>query len=369
MHILHVSGVTNWGGGEYHIENLCSELRTANPEIKNTVLCVKDSPFEMRLSKTQIQYISAPLRIKVDLRFVFKIGSICKSENIDLIHIHDPSALQLTIIADKIYNLPPFILSKKTSFPIKERKKTLFKYNYSKIKKILCVSEETQNVTKKAITDKSKVITVYHGTNLKTKSTDTPFKIREKFNIPDEKTIVGHIGNHIRAKHLETFINVVDSIINTEKRRDFIFVQIGTFSERTDALLEQVKALNLESHIIFMGYTPQASNFIPQFDISLMTSQSEGLPQFIYESMYHKAPIVSTNVGGIPELISHGINGFLASMHDAKDLSKLVIELNASEKLKKEFVSKSYDKLLEQFTTENMAKETVKIYKSVLNNG
>lgn len=366
MHILHISGVTNWGGGEYHIENLCSELSTSNPEIKNTVLCVKDSPFEKRLSKTNIRFISAPLRIKIDLRYVFKLGKICKKQKIDVIHIHDPSALQLTIIADKIYNLPPFVFSKKTSFPIKERKKTLYKYNYSKIKKILCVSKETQKVAEKAITNKSKVITVYHGTNLKTKSTNTPFLIREKYNITKDKTIVGHIGNHIRAKHLETFINVAHRIINIEKQTDFIFIQIGTFSERTEALLEQVKNLGLEPHIIFMGYTPQASNFIPQFNISLMTSQSEGLPQFIYESMYHKTPIVSTDVGGIPELISHETNGLLAPMHDNETLSKYILKLQNSETLKTQFINKSYHKLLEQFTTENMAQETVKVYKSLL---
>ncbi len=368
MHILHVSGVTNWGGGEYHIENLCSELSNSNPDIKNTVLCVKDSPFETRLSNTNIHFIVAPLRIKMDLRYVFKLGRICKKHHIDLIHIHDPSALQLTIIADKIYNLPPFVLSKKTSFPIKARKKTLFKYNYSKIKKILCVSNETLNVAKKAIIDKNKLITVYHGTNLKTKSTETPFQIRKKFNIPNDKTIVGHIGNHIKAKHLETFINVVDRIVNVEKRNDFIFIQIGTFSERTDALNEQVKHLDLDHHIIFMGYTPKASNYIPQFDMSLMTSQSEGLPQFIYESMYHKSPIISTDVGGIPELIIHKNNGFLAPMHDAETLSKHLITLKNSEILQEQFVAKSYKKLLEQFTTENMAQETIKIYKSILNN-
>lgn len=368
MHILHVSGVKNWGGGEYHIENLCSELSATNSEIKNTVLCVENSLFEKRLSNTNINYVSAPLRIKMDLRFVFKIRRICKAKNIDIIHIHDPIALQLTIIADKIYNLPSFVLSKKTSFPIKERKKTLYKYNYSKIKKILCVSKETENITRKAIIDKSKLMTIYHGTNLKTKNTETPFKIREKFNITDEKTIVGHIGNHIRAKHLETLINVVDTVINTENRNDFIFVQIGSFSKRTDALLEKVKLLKLENYIIFIGYMPEASNFIPQFDMSLMTSQSEGLPQFIYESMYHKTPIVSTNVGGIPELITDEVNGFLAPMHDSKKLSDRILELNASKKLREEFVSKSYRKLLEQFTTENMAKETVKIYKSVLIN-
>ncbi len=366
MHILQVSAVTNWGGGEYHIENLCNELGDTYPAIETTVLCVKESPFEKRLQKSNIQFHTAPLRIKIDLRFVFKIGKICRKYNIDLIHIHDPSALQLCIIADKIYNLPPFILSKKTSFPIKQRKKTLYKYNYPKIKKILCVSKETKKISEKAIQDKSKLITVYHGTNLKTKSSDTPFLLREKFEIPSSKTIIGHIGNHIKAKHLETFIEVAYRIIFIEKHLDFCFVQIGTFSERTESLLKKVEELGLKEHVIFMGYTPQASNFIPQFDIALMTSQSEGMPQFIYESMYHKTPIVTTDVGGIPELITHKENGLLAKMHDAETLSKHLLLLDKSNELKEQFVSRSYEKLLQKFTTENMTKATVEIYKSIL---
>ncbi len=367
MKILHLSGVKNWGGGEYHIENLCSELAITNPEISNLVFCVANAPFHKRLAQTAIRFITAPLDIKIDLRYVFKLGNVCKKEKIDLIHIHDPSALQLAIIADKLYNLPPFVFSKKTSFPIKERKKTLYKYNYPKIKKILCVSKETEAVTLKAIRDTTKVVTVYHGTNLRTKSTVTDFLLREKYCISAEKTIIGHIGNHIRAKHLETFIEVVNRVVNVERRTDLVFIQIGTHSDRTPALLETVKTLNLEAHIIFMGYRPNASNFIPQFDIALMTSQSEGLPQFIYEAMYHKVPVVSTNVGGIPELIKHEKNGLLAPMHDAKTLTKHLLTLQQSDALKQQFVTLSAQKLLEKYTTANMAQNTIEIYNSILN--
>lgn len=366
MTILQLSGVKNWGGGEYHIENLCSELAITNPEVKTLVLCVKDAPFHKRLQKTSIEHITAPLKIKVDLRYVFKIITVCRKYKVDLIHIHDPSALQLAIIADKLYKLPNFIFSKKTSFPIKQRKKTLYKYNYPKIKKILCVSRETQNVASKAITDTSKLTTVYHGTNLRTKSTVTDFKIRNKYNITTNTLIVGHIGNHIRAKHLETFIKVIDIVVNKNNVTDVVFVQIGTFSDRTEALQNEVKRLNLEKYIIFMGYTPNASNFIPQFDIALMTSQSEGLPQFIYESMYHQVPIVTTDVGGIPELITHNENGLLAKMHDAETLSKHVLKLKVAPNLRTEFVEKGKAKLLETFTTSYMAQQTLKIYQNLM---
>ncbi|NJX15756.1 glycosyltransferase family 4 protein [Tamlana crocina] len=367
MNILHLSAVSNWGGGENHIENLCTELATTHPEINNTVFCVKNGPFHERLKKTSIEHIAAPLAIKIDLRFSLKLGRICKSKKIDLIHIHDTTAIQLAIIADKFYNLPPFVFSKKTSFDIKQRKKTLYKYNYPKIKKILCVSEETKRVSKKAIEDHSKLVTIYHGTNLKTKSDETPFKLREKFEIGNDKVIIGNVANHIRAKHLDTWVNVANRIINEEKKTNFFFVQIGTFTERTQPLLDRVKALGLNEQMVFLGYTPNASNFIPQFNMSLMTSQSEGVPQFIYESMYHKVPVVSTNVGGIPEIIENEENGLLAPMHDDKKLTEFVLKLANDSDLKDKFVTQAHKKLIENFTTSQMAQNTVKVYKEILN--
>ncbi|WP_233194520.1 glycosyltransferase family 4 protein [Aquimarina sp. I32.4] len=368
IHILHLSAVTNWGGGENHIENLCSELSITNPEVKNTIFCVNNSPFHERLKNTGIQFTTATLGIKIDPRYIFELGRFCKKETINLIHIHDPSAIQLAIIADKLYNLPPFIFSKKTSFPIKQRKKTLYKYNYSKIKKILCVSEETKKVAEKGIYDHDKLITIYHGTNLKTKSSETSFQLRDKYNIPKSKKIIGNIANHIRAKHLDTWVDIADNLINKEKRNDFFFVQIGTFTERTEALLNRIKELKLENYMLFLGYTINASNFIPQFDISLITSQSEGIPQFIYESMYHKVPVITTNVGGIPEIIEHNNNGLLSDMHDHKTLANHVVNLSKNPQLQMDFIEKGYKKLIENFTTNNMAQQTLVVYKKTVNN-
>ncbi len=366
MNVLHLSAVKNWGGGEHHIENLYKELLDTNPEINNIILCAKDAAFHNRLKTTKINFETGIRKLKIDLRYVLKINTICKTQNIELIHIHDPIALQLAIISDKIFKLPPFVFSKKTSFKIKQRKKTLYKYNYLKIKKILCVSKETQRVCEKAITDHKKLITIYHGTNLKTKSTQTPFNLREKFNITPDKKIIGNIANHIRAKHLDTWIDIANRIVNDEKRDDFIFIQIGEYTNRTDALLQRVKTLKLENHMMFLGYTTNASNFISQFDISVMTSQSEGIPQFIYESMYHKTPIVSTNVGGIPEIIDHNSNGLLANTYDDETLTKQVFALSNQPELQQQFIEKAHKKLIANFTTSKMAQETLKVYETVI---
>lgn len=367
MTILHVSAVKSWGGGENHIENLCLELHNSNPEINNIILCIENELFHERLKKSTLNFETSPLSFNLDIRYSLKIISLCKKCNVDVIHIHDPTAIALTIIADKLYNLPPFIFSKKTSFPIKMKKLTRYKYNYPKIKKYLCVSEETKKITEEAIIDKNKLITIYHGTNISNKKTDTPFQLRENFEIQNSKKIIGIIGNHIRAKNFETLIDIVDIIVNKEKNNDFIFIQIGNFTDRTPALIQSVKDLKLESHLRFLGYMANASNFIPQFDALLVTSQSEGIPQVIFESFYHKKPVVSTNVGGIPEIIEDGVNGLLASKHDATALAKKIIYLFKNDNLIHKFTILSQKLQLDNFTTAKMAQKTLIEYQNVIN--
>jgi glycosyltransferase involved in cell wall biosynthesis len=369
MNILQVSAVKNWGGGEGHIESLCLELNKSYPEINSIILCVKNGLFHKKLENSELKFHTASLKINLDIRFAIKIGQLCKRYEIDIIHIHDPSAIALTIIADKLYNLPPFIFSKKTSFPIKKKKLTLYKYNYPKIKKIICVSNETKRIAAESIINKEKLMTIYDGTSLENKSSTTPFLIRKKYELDSYTKVIGVIGNHIRAKHYETLIQVVDTIINKKNRKDFFFIQIGNFTDRTENLVKSIEELKLNNHIKLTGFLSEASNFIPQFDALLITSQSEGLPLVIYESFYHKTPVISTNVGGISEIIEDNINGLLAPKHDYLTLAEKIIFLFENPELIESFTQISYNKLINNYTTSKMTANTVKAYQSILSNG
>ncbi len=368
MNILHISGVKNWGGGENHIENLYVELQVNHLEVNQHVLCVKHGKFHQILKeKGNFNYIPASLAIKMDLRFVLKIIKTCRLKKIDLVHIHDPTALTLCVIADRITGtLPPFVYSKKTSFPIKNRKSTLFKYNYKKIKKIICVSNATEKVASQSIEDESKLITIYNGIRFDNKTKETAFKLRDKYSISSDTLIVGHIGNHIRAKNLVTFIEVINELINVRKIKKIHFVQIGMFTDRTQTYFDLIEKYSLEKFVTFTGFMDNASAFLSQFDIFLLTSQSEGLPQVINEAFYFKIPVVSTNVGGIPEIIKNGENGFLADVGDSKKLSDHIINMMSDEKLINGFVKKSHNQLMENFSTVNMAESTLKLYKSII---
>lgn len=367
MNILHLSAVKIWGGGENHIVNLCKELQLLAPEVNNFIFCKKNSQFHRLLRSEELNIFSAPLAFKLDPRYVYKLVKTCKERKIDLIHIHDSTALALAVMADHFAALPPFILSKKTSFPIRPRRRTLFKYNYPKIKKILCVSEATKEVSAQTLLNHERLKVIYHGTSLENNTQKSPFWIRKKFDLPEDAVIIGNIGNHIEAKHLETFIRTAHYLVNLQHRNEFYFLQIGDFSKRTPALQEMVKEFGLEKHVHFTGYIPQASALIPQFDIMLITSEMEGIPQVIYESFYHNIPVVSTKVGGIPEVIENKVNGLLCDPYDHVGLSENLLFLIDNPQVIPNFAEISKEKLLKNFTSRIMAEKTLLEYKKAIN--
>lgn len=364
MKVLHISAAQNWGGGENHLENLCFELKQ---EVESIIFCVKGGMLHQRLKDADHRVVTAPLANKMDPRFVLKLARLCRTQNFDLLHLHDSTALTLAVMADHFADLPPFIFSKKTSFPIRCRRQTLFKYNYPKIKKILCVSRATKEISSPALARHERLEVVYHGTRIDNKAENPPFCIRSKFELPQEAIIVGNIANHIEAKHLETFIHTADHLINHKQKKNLFFVQIGNFSRRTEELQLLVKKLGLEKHIFFAGYIPEASAFIPQFDVLLLTSENEGIPQVIYESFYYNVPVVSTNVGGIPEVIENKVNGLLNDPYDHEGLGENLLFLLENPQVIPNFAKISRERLFQSFTSQIMAGNTLEVYKNALN--
>ena len=363
MNILHLALTRDFGGGTKQIQNLCRET-SIHHGCNNHLLTIRNGGVHKGIESAYLKLHTVSMLANIDPRAFFRIISVCKNEKIDLIHIHGPTALSAAVITDKIWKLPPFVFSKKTSFPIRKKRSTLYKYNYPKLKKILCVSNATSKIAAESITDLSKLVTVYHGIDDQKNFSEE--SIRTKFNIPENKILVGTIANHIHAKDLETWVNTVNEIVNVHKLRDFFFLQIGFFDEITPKLRSLIKKYNLENHVLLTGFLPEASAYISQFDMSLLTSKSEGIPQFIHESFLYKVPVVSTNAGGIGEIINNGTNGFTCNIGDHECLAEKLILLQNDSGLKTQFVNLSYEQVIRKFSTGEMAAKTVAIYKEII---
>jgi glycosyltransferase involved in cell wall biosynthesis len=114
-----------------------------------------------------------------------------------------------------------------------------------------------------------------------------------------------------------------------ERGQSFVVHIVGTGPDR--ARLEHLAAqLGIDDRIRFSGFVPQGEQLwriYESADLFVLPSHSEALGLVLLEAMSRGLPIVATKVGGIPDLIEHGVNGFLVPLHAPKQLAGAIEQL------------------------------------------
>lgn len=100
--------------------------------------------------------------------------------------------------------------------------------------------------------------------------------------------------------------------------------------------------------------------------IFIHPSYQDSLPQAVLEAMAAKLPVITTNVGGLPSLIEHGVNGFLVNPYEVDSISELTIKLLSDEKLRYEIGSNAYGTIKKKYNSELVFKEYLKLYNSLI---
>lgn len=328
MNILNVTSITELRGGDaqmYSIYNLLKEKKDLNQYI----LCPSDSVLAAMCKKDKAAFFTYKKnKIKL-INLVVSIVKICKKENISILHIHDSSALNAGLIAMQF--LPKntvLILSRKRNNKIKDRFLNRYKYSHPSIKKIISVSKAVESIFDTIITNPDRLITIYDAVDVNQLSTvENKKTLQKEFGFSDTTKIIGTIAGLTPQKDLYTFIDAAKKINenkNSSSEIKFIIIGEGSLLEE---LSSYVKRNNLEEFIFFTGFRSDATQLLLEFDVFLITSITEGLPLSVYEAFACKIPVVATKAGGIPEVITDGVTGFLAELKDVTVLSNRVLEL------------------------------------------
>ena len=125
-------------------------------------------------------------------------------------------------------------------------------------------------------------------------------------------------------------------------------------------LFSLIKSLKIENNVRVEGVISrkQLKFYYAAADIFVLPSYTEGLPTVLPEALYMGLPVVASNVGGIPEIINNGENGFLIDPGNSELLSEKLHMLISNEALRKQFSKNSrkiaetkytYDKISEQY--------------------
>ena len=133
-----------------------------------------------------------------------------------------------------------------------------------------------------------------------------------------------------------------------------------------DVVRRSAKELGIEKHVLLPGYVsgPEKFRLLAEAAIYVLPSYNEGVPISILEAMSVGLPIVTTPVGGIPDVIRDGEEGFLVSPGSIDQLARRIIELLGSEDLRKRMGENARRRLQTEYSPEASVGALIALYQS-----
>jgi len=253
-------------------------------------------------------------------------------------------------------------------------------FGFIKIKLFIFMEKITSYITDKiiAVTNREKkdyilfkiangdkIVVINSGIELN-KFKELPFNDKQNFKkelgISENSLTVGTVGRLVPVKGPEFLIEVAKYIIS--KYPDIFFIFTGNGPLRQD-LEKKVLKMDIKENIIFLGWRKDVPKIISIYDIFVLPSLNEGMGRVLVEAMVIGKPIVASNVGGIPDLVIHNKNGFLAPPKNPEELAKY-IEILLCNKEKREGMGQAGKEIALNFSAENMVERITKLYKELL---
>jgi N-acetyl-alpha-D-glucosaminyl L-malate synthase BshA len=186
----------------------------------------------------------------------------------------------------------------------------------------------------------------------------------EKYNVaPNGEKVLVHTSNFRPVKRVSDTIRILDKV-NKEIPTKLVLVGDGPDRSECEHL---ARDLDLQKDVIFLGKQDALVEILSASDLFLMPSQSESFGLSALEAMACGVPVVSSSVGGLPELNIHNETGYIAEIGDVDRMAKYAIELLTNEKRYKSFSKNSRDRAVKHFDKNSIVPKYVQYYEKILN--
>ena len=255
-------------------------------------------------------------------------------------------------------------------------KTTLIKFIEKKLANkttaIITISEtqkkEICEIHKIADSDKTYVIPLgFDLTKFNTNREEKRLKTREKFGIKEDEIAIAIIGRITKIKNHTFFLDVIEKLL-LENSSLKIKVFIVGDGDLTATISQRAQNLNAKfgEKIFMTSWIFDIASFNPGMDIICLTSDNEGTPVSLIEAQASGVPIVTTDVGGIKDIVSDNITGYIVPKNDLTKFSEKLKELVENKNKRETFSKNGWGFVKDKFHYTRLVNDVEMIYKKLL---
>jgi len=185
---------------------------------------------------------------------------------------------------------------------------------------------------------------------------------RQAHGIEPHATVLVHIGRFAPPKNHALLIEAFAQVHSDAP----LYLLLVGGGELENAVREQVAGLGLQGRVHFLGVRADVADILGASDVFLLSSDYEGNPLSVLEAMAAGLPVVSTAVGGVPELVQHGATGLLVPAGDARALAEAMAQIGFDAPLRAAMGDIARQTALERFDVRVMSHAYAKFYLELL---
>ncbi len=157
-------------------------------------------------------------------------------------------------------------------------------------------------------------------------------EVRAKF-APAEERVIVHVSNFRLVKRVQDVIRIFGEV---RKKVPARLLLVGDGPDRSACEI-LTREMNLQQHVRFLGKQLELVPILSSSDLMLMPSQSESFGLSALEAMACDVPVISSSVGGLPELQVHGETGYIAEIGDIDRMAKYAVDLLTNDAKRRQF--------------------------------
>jgi glycosyltransferase involved in cell wall biosynthesis len=367
INILHLRASNFYGGAEkqlhYHSIKACSS--GFNIIISSFTERGQSPEFLRIIAKDNISTYLFNVKNAYDPKAIQIIRSYIKEKNIHILCTHDYRTHLIGFLATRSSG------TKWVAFSHGWTKENWKVRLYHRIDKIIlrfadcvvAVSHSQKQKLKRVLIPGRKISVVHNAVEPDCFSKVEKVNLHLKFGFTANSIICVSAG---RFSHEKGQIYLVKAAIKAIEKNDFLrFILFGDGPD-LEKIKDRISGLGYQDKILCPGFEKNLLSFVKGADILINPSLSEGLPIIVLEAIALGIPIVATAVGGVPEVIQDGVNGYLVLPKDVCSLAEKILSLSSDRTRAKEFADKGLQTIMNSFTFTQQNLKLTQLYRQLL---
>ncbi|MED1205018.1 N-acetyl-alpha-D-glucosaminyl L-malate synthase BshA [Heyndrickxia acidicola] len=303
-----------------------------------------------------------------DIALASKMAEVVKREKLDILHVHYAIPHAICAILGKQMagtDLKIVTTLHGTDITVLGYDPSLtesIRFGIEKSDAVTAVSNALIEQTRELINPDKDIETVYNFIDERVFKKVDSEHLREEYGIlPHEKVLI-HVSNFRAVKRVQDVVKTFAKVIQKVPSK---LLLVGDGPEMT-VVCRLVKELNLEPYVLLLGKQDKLEELYSMSDLMLLLSQKESFGLVALEAMACGVPCIGTNIGGIPEVIENGKNGFVCDLGDIDHFYEKALYLLQDDAIHKQFSQNAMEMVHQRFRSDKIINQYEDIYNRLL---